>query len=140
MLNVKKMLTKIANSLGCEYADATPSSSIYRGHCKCIKDNASNTVRVHFYFNSNSNVSTSTTLFTIPTGYRPTEETNGSMFYSDANNVGGAYTFKINTSGVITQNAGSTIRQGWGYAEYLGGVIRQLLSTLTISERGWSCA
>ena len=119
MLNVKALLNK---AVGCEYADATIGSALSRGFCRCVKDNSTNTVRVHFYFNATQNIGTSTYLFTIPSGFRPSAEVNGAMFYADQNNVGGAYTFKITTGGVITQNAGSTIRQGFGFAEYkLGG-------------------
>ena len=104
--------------MGYEFADGQIGTALSRGHCRCYKDNACSTVRVHFYFNANSNISTSTTLFTIPSGFRPLAEVTGSMFYQDANKVGGAYTFKITTAGVMTQNAGSTIRQGFGYVEY----------------------
>lgn len=104
--------------LGYEYADGVINSALSRGFCHCYKDKSANTVRAHFYFNSNSNVGTSTTLFTIPSGFRPSSEVNGTMFYMDANNVGGAYTFKVSTAGILTQNAGSTIRQGFGYIEY----------------------
>lgn len=104
--------------LGYEYADGTLNPSISRGHCKIYKDNASQTIRLVFYFNATSNISTSTTIFTIPSGFRPSAEVSGSMFYSDANNVSGSYTFKITTSGALTQNAGTNIRQGFGVAEY----------------------
>ena len=121
MLNVKKTLTKLLSSVGNEFAYGDINSALSRGFCHCFKDKASNTVRLHFYFNSNSNVNTSTTLFTIPSGFRPSSDTNGVMYYSDANNVGGAYTFKVSTAGILTQNAGSTIRQGFGFIEYVGG-------------------
>ena len=104
--------------LGYEYADGVINSALSRGLCHCYKDKACNTVRVHFYFNATSNVGTSTTLFTIPSGFRPSAGATGTMFYMDANNLGGAYTFKISTAGIVTQNAGSTIRQGFGYVEY----------------------
>ena len=104
--------------MGYEFADGTIGSALSRGFCHCYKDKACNTVRVHFYFNATQNINTSTYLFTIPSGFRPTEEISGVMMYTDSNSSSGAYSFKITTGGIITQNAGSTIRQGFGFIEY----------------------
>ena len=104
--------------MGYEVADATNGTALSRGFCRCYKDKACNTVRVHFYFNATQNISTSTYLFTIPSGFRPSAEATGAMFYMDSGNVSGAYTFKVTTAGILTQNAGSTIRQGFGFVEY----------------------
>ena len=122
MLNVKALLTKFLGRVGCDIASGTAGSALTRGFCTCVKDHSTNTVRLHFYFGANQNLATSTYLFTIPSGYRPTEEVSGVMMYTDASNVSGSYSCKLTTSGVITQNAGSTIRQGFGFFEYpLGG-------------------
>lgn len=121
MLNIKKLLTKITNSIGSDSADATAGSALTRGFCRCIKDRASGTIRLYFYFVATQNLNTGTYLFTIPSGYRPSEEITGAIVTIDSSSRPDAGTCKITTGGVITQNVGSVIRQGFGVVEYKVG-------------------
>lgn len=97
----------------------TNGSALSRGLCVGCYDKASKTVRISFYFNANTDLTTSTVLFTIPSEYRPsTGYASPMLFIGSSSSSLGVYTCHITTSGQIFQDAGSSIRSGIGYIEY----------------------
>lgn len=98
---------------------ATRNSSINRGDCWGLYNKQTNLVTLNFHFYHTADLTTSTTLFTVPSQYKPSSTKYGTLLFVNGGGTAGAYYCSINSSGIIVQNAGSTIRQGVGIIEYL---------------------
>ena len=84
-----------------------------------LKDPTTKTCRIFVVARSSSNISTSTILAVVPSGYRP--KANVSLFgaVAAADGLMNAYFGTVKTDGSITQSAGSTIREVFFTGEYL---------------------
>ena len=131
MLNVKKTLTKLLGRVGVEEFNLSAYSGFDNAFGVGKYDKATNTVRLYVFGVDTANISSSTALFTVPSAYRPSTNTAMPIAYATSS-ASGVYYATLNASnGTITQGATNSLRQVIGFCEYtLGGVIRQLLSTL----------
>ena len=77
----------------------------------------SKSVTIHFSCRSSANISTSATLFTIPTEYRPPQAVEVPMFLYTSSTQG-AYRGTLSTSGVITQSWSGSTRGVFGSVSY----------------------
>lgn len=83
------------------------------------KDPNTGTCRIWVVARSSSNISTTTVLAVVQSGYRP--KTNVSLFgaVAAADGLMNAFYGTLKTNGEITQGAGSTIREVFLTGEYL---------------------
>lgn len=89
------------------------------GNGKGIYDKATGTVRLYFQWAHSSNVASGTTLFTIPSGYRPPAQFTGYGLIRTSENVPLPATYTISTAGAITQTASNSARGGFAVIEYI---------------------
>lgn len=121
MLNVKRMLAKLAKRVGSESISLSKvSTKLSRGDAWLVYDKASKTCRINFHFTANTNttLTISDVLFTVPPAYRPNGNFGGMLVAITNANVIASYLAKIDSSGNITQQLGATAVAGAGYIEY----------------------
>lgn len=119
MLDLKKMLTKISDKFACEEFRGTKSNAITRGDLYGTYDETTGKVSLVFHFYNSSDVQSSQILFEIPQKYRPSETKSGAAVYVTNAPVTAAYLCSVNSSGIVYQTLGSTIRSGFGVIEYV---------------------
>ena len=105
MVKLKALLTKIVTSLTGSVAYGTVNSNITVSRAQCRVVKIGNVVFVTVGMgNVTSSVNTNTILFTIPSGYRPSEEVTiqGYIGTSEGN-------FTIATNGQIKQTLTSSV-------------------------------
>lgn len=102
---------------GVQKFNCTRSSNLSTGIATGFYDSSSGIVRINFTFNSNDAITTDTTLYTIPSAYRPTETATGSAITWNGSivNTGAAL---ANSDGTIKEGASNTCTRGIGYIEY----------------------
>lgn len=99
----------------------TRGAGLTSGDCHGVYDKWTNTVRINFYGLKTSNGATNETLFTIPAGYRPSDNPGGGAVIGVMSggtvqtSCGWAY---INSSGQIRQGATNYLRSICGTIEY----------------------
>lgn len=114
---LKKTIYKILGRFGGTETYVNAENGI-TGGIRLFRDNSTNTVRCYGYFRRSTDISSSTTIFTVPSGYRPYSGYAIPMFlYSSSNLCAGFYGI-VNEQGVITQSLGNTIREGFIAAEW----------------------
>ena len=106
---VRSAPTRITGTKG-----SAPSS----GNCSGWFDPTTRTVRISFGFTATANVGFDDTLFTIPYGYRPSENISGACFLGTATGTG-AGTCLLTTAGIRQQRISAQARSGFGYLEYI---------------------
>lgn len=117
MLNMKNLLTKIINRFGSDMTYVTASNGI-TGGLRLWKDKSSGTIRGYGYYRRPTDINMDTTIFSIPSGYRPSGDTEIPMFMYTSGGLCAAYYGKITAGGVLTQRLGGTIREGFTTFEY----------------------
>lgn len=117
MLNVKKLLYKMLGRFGRSDTYVEASNGI-TGGIRLFKDNSTNTVRCYGYFRRSTDISVSTTIFQVPSGYRPSGNFAVPMFLYTSGNVGAGFYGVVNAQGIITQSLGSSVREGFISAEW----------------------
>lgn len=120
MLSTKKLLYKIISAFGANVTYITASNGI-EGGLRLWRDRTSGTVRCYGYFRKSTDIAQSTTIFEIPSGYRPSENYAVPMFLATSSSST-AYYGAVTPAGIMTQSLGNTIRAGiacgeWVYAE-----------------------
>ena len=120
MLSTKKLLYKVISAFGANVTYVTPSTGI-DGGLRLWRDRTSGTVRCYGYFRKSSDIAQATTIFEIPSGYRPKENYAVPMFLVTSS-VETAYYGVVTTAGIMTQSLGNTTRAGmvcgeWPYVE-----------------------
>lgn len=116
MLNTKKLLYKICQRIGQTNTSISASNGL-NGSLRLWKDNATGTVRGYGYFRGSTNIGINTTIFEIPSDYRPSVSWNVPMFLK-TDTSSAAYYGVIATNGTLTQKLGSSIREGFVSFEY----------------------
>ena len=130
MLNVKKTLTKLLGRIGVEEFNLSAYSGFDNAFGVGKYDKATDTVRIYCFGVDTANLPQNTALFTIPSKYKPSGNVGVPMVFGSTGGAGLSYA-TVKSDGTIVQSAGSTLRSVITVGEYkLGGVIRQLLSTL----------
>lgn len=117
MLNTKKMFSKILSRFGTSMTYVTADNGI-TGGLRLWKDKSTNTVRGYGYFRRSTDINMSTTIFTIPVGYRPIGDNEIPMMLYTSGGFTAAYYGKVTASGEFTQRLGGTIREGFTAFEY----------------------
>lgn len=114
---LKEWIAKVtAGFIPVEFT-GTVGSGLQDGLLKGIYYPNSKAVTIHFSCRSTANISTSATLFTIPTEYRPPQAVEVPMIiYTSSTH--GAYRGTLSTSGVITQNWSGSARGVFGSVSY----------------------
>ena len=136
MLDVKALLTKLLGRVGNEYFTLTGYAGVDESVGDGWYDKSTDTVRLYMYGRDSANIPNGT-VFTVPAGYRPSDNIGAPMTFQTAS-AAGTHFLTVHADGTVTQNASSSLRSFSAYCEYkLGGVVRQLLSALT-SGRGWA--
>lgn len=120
MLSTKKLLYKVISAFGANVTYITPSTGI-DGGLRLWRDRTSGTVRCYGYFRKSSDIAQATTIFEIPSGYRPPETYPVPMFLATSSSPT-AYYGLVTSAGIMTQSLGNTIRAGivcgeWAYVE-----------------------
>ena len=120
MLNVKKLLTKLLGRMGNEYFTLAGYSGFDNAVGYGFYDKAANTVRLYMYGSDSANIPAGT-VFTVPAGYRPSENIGAPMTFTTAS-AAGTHFLTVHADGTVTHNASSTLRSFQSFAEYkLGG-------------------
>lgn len=83
-----------------------------------FKDNATGTVRVYFTARFSSNVGTNTSMFSIPSGYRPSANNGAMCIITTDSNASVAGYATIGADGTIKQGLTNNCRGISGFAEY----------------------
>ena len=96
----------------------TRASALTSGECFGTYDKASNSVRLYVSFASANALTVDTSLFTIPSEYRPSANRGGAMIFQGANDTIGAGTIRVTSSGAIQQRASASATKGFGVIEY----------------------
>lgn len=96
----------------------TNSNNISDGMGFLIYDPVRKSVRIYAEFFSTSDIASSATLFTVPTGYRPSENTRIPCLYATSAMTRGFYV-TCNANGDIINSLGNTTRSGVIVGEYL---------------------
>lgn len=117
MLDVKALLTKILSRFGSDNTYVSASGTI-TGGLRLIKDKSTGTVRAYGYFRKTSNITTTETIFQVPSGWRPTTTWEIPMYLYVDGGTSASYFGSINSNGVVNQNLGSVIRGGFTAFEY----------------------
>lgn len=117
MLSVKKLLTKVLSRFGTDVTVVNAENGI-TGELRVVKDRASGTVRCYGYYRRNTDINTSTTIYTIPAAYRPKSDMFVPMFIYTSGGVCAAYFGIVHTNGTINQLLGGTIREGYVSGEW----------------------
>ena len=119
MLNVKKMLTKLAKQTGSEFTGISPTTSkITSGSAYLTYDKSTKTCRVDFWFMASTDILSTDVLFTIPAKYKPSDNYNGVGFFKTSSDIIVPYYIRVMANGTIIQGVGNTIRSGMGHIEY----------------------
>ena len=108
MLDVKKLLTKILTQITASTTFGTASGSPSSSLCRIVK--VGNVVHISGFYRRTSNITTTETLFTIPSGYRPSATVQLPSRLTDANN-NISYYCNLYTDGTIRQMGGSAMRE-----------------------------
>ena len=82
------------------------------------KDNATGTVRIYFTARFGSNVSTNTSMFSVPEAYRPSANNGGPCIVTTDTGAAVAGYATIGTDGTIKQGMTGYCRGITGFAEY----------------------
>lgn len=114
--SLKALLAQIVGRLGGAYTTVSAQNGI-DGFLRLFKDNSTNTVRGYGYFRRSTNIDSSTVIFTIPSGWRPSANWWVPVIISATTGVV-AYHSTIKTNGEYTQDVGSVIREGFTAFEY----------------------
>ena len=117
MLIVKKLFYKILSRFGNEMTYVEAQNGI-TGGLRLLKDKGTNTVRCYGYFRRSTDITSSTTIFTVPSGFRPAGNYSIPMFLSTSGNVNVGFYGVLTAQGVLTQALGNTIREGFVSAEW----------------------
>ena len=132
MLNTKKLLTKLLGRVGVEEFNLSAYSGFDNAFGVGKYDKATDTVRIYIFGVDTANISSSTTLFTVPSDYRPSGNVAIPITYATSSAAGVYYATINATNGNITQGATNSLRQIMGFCEYkLGGVIRTLKNAIS---------
>lgn len=116
MLSTKKLLYKVISAFGANVTYVTPSTGI-DGGLRLWRDRASGTVRCYGYFRKATDITQATTIFEIPSGYRPNENYAAPMFLATSSGAT-AYYGVVTTAGTMTQSLGNTTRAGMVCGEW----------------------
>lgn len=108
-------VSKIQNLNGVEGFLLTGSPSGFTG--RGVYDKATNTVRIAVRGASTSNVSSATSLGTVPSQYRPSTNVYGDALCITSSGNNGA-NLVVESSGNIYQTATNSMRAIFGYIEY----------------------
>lgn len=119
--NLVNDVENIKSKLSATSLVGTRSSNIADGTLSGIFDKATNTVRINLCWSNTTNVSPSTTLFSVPYTFRPSGMTTGAGIVIKSDNSITACNYAINANGqVMAYYAGSTnIRGGIAHFEYM---------------------
>lgn len=117
MLNIKKLLNKMLGRFGNEMAYVEAQNGI-TGGLRLFKDKGTNTVRCYGYFRRSTDIAVSTTIFAVPSGFRPTGNYAVPMFLSTSGNVNVGFYGVLTAQGVLTQSLGNSVREGFVSAEW----------------------
>lgn len=117
MLSMKELLTKILGRIGSDMTYVTALNGI-TGGLRLFKDKSTGTVRCYGYFRRASDISDSTVIFQVPSGYRPSENYELPMFLYTSGGVCAGFYGILLPNGEIRQKLGSTIREGFVSAEW----------------------
>ncbi len=99
----------------------TDSTNVTSGSGKGVYDKASKTVRIYLQWNNTTNVSSSATLFTIPSAYRPSATVTGYGIVRTSGDVPLPAAYSVSTSGAVAQTASNAARGGFSMIEYILG-------------------
>lgn len=117
--NLVADVNEINSKLTAVTFSGTRASGIAGGAANGIYDKASGTIRINLHWaNPDSNVSTTTTLFTIPAAYRPSAAKSGGGIVRTGDNIPLPGAYNVSSAGVITQNVTAAGRGGFAYIEY----------------------
>ena len=117
VLGMKKLLNKIVGRLGVTETYVEAQNGI-TGGIRLFRDNSTNTVRCYGYFRRSTDINLSTTIFTVPSGFRPPGNYAVPMFLYTSGNVCAGFYGVLTSQGVITQSLGTTVREGFIAAEW----------------------
>ena len=117
VLGMKKLLNKIVGRVGVTDTYVNAENGI-TGGVRLFRDNSTNTVRCYGYFRRSTDIGISTTIFTVPSGFRPPGNYAVPMFLYTSGNLCVGFYGIVNEQGVITQSLGNTIREGFIAAEW----------------------
>jgi len=117
VLGMKKLLNKIVGRVGVTDTYVNAENGI-TGGVRLFRDNSTNTVRCYGYFRRSTDISVSTTIFTVPSGFRPPGNYAVPMFLYTSGNLCAGFYGILTPQGVITQSLGSTVREGFIAAEW----------------------
>ena len=119
MLDIKKLLTKILGMFSTTEFTCTINSSMSGGESRGTYSKATGLVSINFYCNSNTDVTTTTALFTIPSAYRPSEDKGGTgILKNSAGTVAATGLRARASSGAIVQLGSGTARSVQGVIQY----------------------
>ena len=116
MANLDQIMDYIADNMSVDKTSVEAKNGI-SGTLWIVKDNMSRSVRCFGYFRKLTDISSNTTIFTIPNEYKPQEALNGAGFYQTSSTTS-SYTCSVDASGNVYQTLGSTIRSGIVVFEY----------------------
>lgn len=132
MLNVKKTLTKLFSRIGVEEFNLTGYAGFDNAFGVGKYDKATDTVRLYMFGADSANISSSTTLFTVPEGYRPSGNVPAIAVMATDSSNGIVYYLTVGADGTVKQNLTSYLRRVVAVCEYkLGGVIRTLKNAIS---------
>ncbi len=117
-MSIKALLTRILDRIGSESFVLTLGTE--NGYGYGIYDKSTKTVRIYFWAGATNNtITASTTMFTIPVGYRPSSQKAGVCWlFTTQNTRGFTYLFNINTDGTLKQGFSNYVDRIIGIAEY----------------------
>ena len=107
MSRLGTILNALVNRTGVSSTEVT---STY-GTLYLFKDNSTKTVRAYGYARSGSNMTTSTILFTVPSGYRPSETKYFPIVGTTDTQYTAAYYGIVDSDGNVKQNLGGSARE-----------------------------
>ena len=101
------------------YFAGTRDSQLTSGACYGYYHPDNNSVSLYVSFVSTNNITAASTLFTVPSQYRPSGAAYGVCMMMDASGGGCSVgDLVLNTSGQISQSASNSRRLGIGVMEY----------------------
>ena len=116
MANLDQIMDYIADNMSVDKTSVEAKNGI-SGTLWIVKDNMSRSARCFGYFRKSTDMSSNTTIFTIPNAYKPQAALSGAGFYQTSS-ITTSYTCYIDASGNVYQTLGSTIRSGIVIFEY----------------------
>ena len=100
------------------YFTSTRGSQLTSGACYGYYHPDNNSVSLYASFVSDSNIATTSTLYTIPSQYRPAGTVYGVCMMMDTSGGCSVGDFTLNANGELKQSASNSRRLGIGVMEY----------------------